>query len=199
MYIYRICTVLYMNGSVYDIRTLQIAKKKYLRRDLCRRYRSTHIYASLYVSVGHLPIPSNFTTVGKPQIFVNQYDSPIEVYSEASLSWIAYHNEVIFLFLRMQETIEEMKEERLTATNPEYAERAAMKKKDQGGGDNMGKTIAACIKDLEIMLLLHFIRSCRRPRGASGAPLRQDERQAVRLQQVQRHQHDRRGLQGKVT
>ncbi len=107
----------------------------------------THIYASLYVSVGHLPIPSNFTTVGKPQIFVNQYDSPIEVYSEASLSWIAYHNEVIFLFLRMQETIEEMKEERLTATNPEYAERAAMKKKDQGGGDNMGKTIAACIKD----------------------------------------------------
>ncbi len=31
---------------------------------------------------GHLPIPSNFTTVGKPQIFVNQYDSPLECYSE---------------------------------------------------------------------------------------------------------------------
>ena len=33
---------------------------------------------------GHLPIPSNFTTVGRPQIFVNQYDSPIDCYSEVS-------------------------------------------------------------------------------------------------------------------
>ncbi len=49
--------------------------------------------------LGHLPIPSNFTTVGKPQIFVNQYDNPIEVYSE--------------------ETIDEMKEERISITNPQ--------------------------------------------------------------------------------
>ena len=34
---------------------------------------------------GHLPIPKNFTTVGKPQIMVNQYDSPLEVYSEDTL------------------------------------------------------------------------------------------------------------------
>ena len=33
---------------------------------------------------GHLPIPANFTTVGKPAIYVNQYDNPIDVYSEVS-------------------------------------------------------------------------------------------------------------------
>jgi len=67
------------------------------------------IYYSLLS--GHLPIPSNFTTVGKPHIFVNQYDSPIEVYSD--------------------ETIEEMKEERLTMMNPDYQER---KQSEKGSG-----------------------------------------------------------------
>lgn len=57
---------------------------------------------------GHLPIPKNFTTVGKPQICVNQYDNPIEVYSD--------------------ETIEEMKDERLVMTNPEFANRIAQHK-----------------------------------------------------------------------
>lgn len=52
---------------------------------------------------GFLPIPPNFTTVGRPQITVNQYDSPLEVYSD--------------------DTIEEMKEERLVMQNPEVAER----------------------------------------------------------------------------
>jgi hypothetical protein len=52
---------------------------------------------------GFLPLPPNFTTVGKPQIVVNQYDSPMEVYSD--------------------ETLEEMKEERLTMQNPEVMER----------------------------------------------------------------------------
>ena len=36
------------------------------------------------LSVGHLPIPANFTTVGKPAIYVNQYDNPIDVYSDVS-------------------------------------------------------------------------------------------------------------------
>ena len=53
--------------------------------------------------LGFLPLPDNFTTVGKPQIVVNQYDSPMEVYSD--------------------ETLEEMKEERLTMQNPEVMER----------------------------------------------------------------------------
>jgi len=52
---------------------------------------------------GFLPIPPNFTTVGKPQITVNQYDSPLDVYSD--------------------DTLEEMKEERLVMQNPELAER----------------------------------------------------------------------------
>ena len=36
------------------------------------------------LSTGHLPIPANFTTVGKPAIYVNQYDNPIDVYSGVS-------------------------------------------------------------------------------------------------------------------
>jgi len=52
---------------------------------------------------GFLPIPPNFTTVGKPQITVNQYDSPLDVYSD--------------------DTLEEMKEERLVLQNPDLAER----------------------------------------------------------------------------
>ena len=59
---------------------------------------------SLYLTVlGFLPIPPNFTTVGKPQITVNQYDSPLDVYSD--------------------DTLEEMKEERLVMQNPDGAER----------------------------------------------------------------------------
>ena len=57
----------------------------------------------LLLRIGFLPIPPNFTTVGRPQITVNQYDSPLEVYSD--------------------DTIEEMKEERLVMQNPEVAER----------------------------------------------------------------------------
>ena len=53
--------------------------------------------------LGFLPIPDNFTTVGRPNIVVNQYDSPIDCYSE--------------------DTLEEMKEERITLQNPEVAER----------------------------------------------------------------------------
>ena len=56
-----------------------------------------------YCITGFLPIPPNFTTVGKPQITVNQYDSPLDVYSD--------------------DTIEEMKEERLVMQNPDLAER----------------------------------------------------------------------------
>jgi hypothetical protein len=56
---------------------------------------------------GYLPIPPNFTTVGKPQIVVNQYDSPLDVYSE--------------------DTLEEMKEERLTLQNPEVMDRIEKK------------------------------------------------------------------------
>jgi len=61
---------------------------------------------------GFLPIPPNFTTVGKPQITVNQYDSPLEVYSD--------------------DTLEEMKEERLVMQNPEVVDRmnAAAPKND---------------------------------------------------------------------
>jgi len=75
------------------------------------KYKRGHIPMNYYTDAmengpqlsGHLPIPANFTTVGKPAIYVNQYDNPIDVYSE--------------------DTIEEMKEERISVTNPEAAER----------------------------------------------------------------------------
>jgi len=60
---------------------------------------------------GFLPLPPNFTTVGKPHIVVNQYDSPLDVYSE--------------------DTLEEMKEERLTMQNPEVMERINQVKPEQ--------------------------------------------------------------------
>ena len=56
-----------------------------------------------FIFSGFLPIPPNFTTVGKPQITVNQYDSPLDVYSD--------------------DTLEEMKEERLVLQNPDLADR----------------------------------------------------------------------------
>jgi hypothetical protein len=60
------------------------------------------------LSVGFLPLPPNFTTVGRPNIVVNQYDSPIDCYSE--------------------DTLEEMKEERLVLQNPEATERIVQQK-----------------------------------------------------------------------
>ena len=62
---------------------------------------------SMTLFKGFLPIPDNFTTVGKPQMTVNQYDSPLDVYSE--------------------DTLEEMKEERLAMQNPEVMERIEQK------------------------------------------------------------------------
>lgn len=56
---------------------------------------------------GFLPLPPNFTTVGRPNIVVNQYDSPIDCYSE--------------------DTLEEMKEERLILQNPEVSDRITQK------------------------------------------------------------------------
>jgi len=61
---------------------------------------------------GYLPIPPNFTTVGKPQITVNQYDSPLDVYSD--------------------DTLEEMKEERLVMQNPDLADRITASQVDAG-------------------------------------------------------------------
>ena len=60
-------------------------------------------FSAYIYHLGFLPLPPNFTTVGKPNIVVNQYDSPLDVYSE--------------------DTLEEMKEERLTMQNPEVMER----------------------------------------------------------------------------
>merc|ERR1712168_926842 len=65
--------------------------------------------------LGHLPQPDNFTTVGKLGIEVNQYNNPIECYAD--------------------ETIDDMREEKVIIDHPELAEKIlkgnTQKHKDQ--------------------------------------------------------------------
>lgn len=53
--------------------------------------------------LGHLPQPDNFTTCGRLGIEVNQYNNPIEVYSD--------------------DTIEDMREEKVILDHPELADK----------------------------------------------------------------------------
>merc|ERR1712025_176392 len=53
--------------------------------------------------LGHLPQPDNFTTCGRLGIEVNQYNNPIECYSD--------------------DTIEEMRDEKIILDNPDLAEK----------------------------------------------------------------------------
>ena len=90
--------------DVHDLEHRKLRKRKLRGRKL----RGHGVY-NLFIVIfpGYLPVPPNFTTVGKPQIVVNQYDSPLDVYSD--------------------DTLEEMKEERLTMQNPEVVERINQK------------------------------------------------------------------------
>ena len=53
--------------------------------------------------LGHLPQPDNFTTCGRLGIEVNQYNNPIECYAD--------------------ETIDDMREEKVIVDHPEMAEK----------------------------------------------------------------------------
>ena len=53
--------------------------------------------------LGHLPQPDNFTTVGRLGIEINQYNNPLECYAD--------------------ETIEEMREEKVLIDHPELADK----------------------------------------------------------------------------
>ena len=53
--------------------------------------------------LGHLPQPDNFTTCGRLGIEVNQYNNPIECYAD--------------------ETIDDMREEKVIVDHPELAEK----------------------------------------------------------------------------
>ena len=99
---------------------------------------SLTIYAYFFFLItGFLPIPDNFTTVGRPQIVVNQYDSPLDVYGE--------------------DTLEEMKEERLTMQNPEVMERIEKVKPPQNPLEAMQQrafdpsksSVLGCIDDVQ--------------------------------------------------
>ena len=53
--------------------------------------------------LGHLPQPDNFTTCGRLGIEINQYNNPVECYAD--------------------ETIEEMREEKVLIDHPELADK----------------------------------------------------------------------------
>ena len=53
--------------------------------------------------LGHLPQPDNFTTCGRLGIEINQYNNPVECYND--------------------DTIEEMRDEKIILDHPELAER----------------------------------------------------------------------------
>merc|ERR1712055_1127005 len=53
--------------------------------------------------LGHLPQPDNFTTCGRLNIEINQYNNPVECYSD--------------------ETIEDMRDEKVLLENPDHAEK----------------------------------------------------------------------------
>ena len=53
--------------------------------------------------LGHLPQPDNFTTCGRLGIEINQYNNPVECYAD--------------------DTIEEMRDEKIILDHPELAER----------------------------------------------------------------------------
>ena len=61
------------------------------------------IQAMQHHGLGHLPQPDNFTTVGRLGIEVNQYNNPIECYHD--------------------DTIEDMREEKVIIDHPELAEK----------------------------------------------------------------------------
>merc|ERR1712013_581732 len=61
------------------------------------------LLAMQHHGLGHLPQPDNFTTCGRLGIEVNQYNNPIECYAD--------------------ETIDDMREEKVVVDHPELAEK----------------------------------------------------------------------------
>ena len=67
--------------------------------------------------LGHLPQPDNFTTCGRLGIEINQYNNPLECYAD--------------------ETIEEMREEKVLLDHPELADRMAKQNTQVGKRYNL--------------------------------------------------------------
>ena len=61
------------------------------------------LQAMQHHGLGHLPQPDNFTTCGRLGIEINQYNNPVECYND--------------------DTIEEMRDEKIILDHPELAER----------------------------------------------------------------------------
>merc|ERR550539_861298 len=72
--------------------------------------------------LGHLPQPDNFTTVGRLGIEINQYNNPLECYAD--------------------ETIEEMREEKVLLDHPEIADRMVKQNTQQHEKNQMNPMAA---------------------------------------------------------
>merc|ERR1712179_268312 len=101
--------------------------------------------------LGHLPQPDNFTTCGRLGIEVNQYNNPIEVYSD--------------------DTIEDMREEKVVLDHPEVADKLlksnAKKHEHQMNPIAMQK-LKADKFDPKRSSVMAAINASERPSGISG-------------------------------
>lgn len=85
-----------------------------IREKKLRRMGMEYILEAMqHHGLGHLPQPDNFTTVGRLGIEINQYNNPVECYAD--------------------DTIEEMRDEKIILDHPELAERvkSTQKPKEQ--------------------------------------------------------------------
>ena len=67
------------------------------------KYLYIHFHNGQHHGLGHLPQPDNFTTCGRLGIEINQYNNPVECYAD--------------------ETIDEMREEKIILDHPELADK----------------------------------------------------------------------------
>merc|ERR1712243_340286 len=82
--------------------------------------------------LGHLPQPDNFTTCGRLGIEVNQYNNPIECYSD--------------------DTIEDMREEKVILDHPELADKVI-----KGNADKHQEQNRAKMNPVAAQKLQHFV------------------------------------------
>jgi len=94
-----------------------------IREKKLRRMGMEYILEAMqHHGLGHLPQPDNFTTVGRLGIEINQYNNPLECYAD--------------------ETIEEMREEKVLLDHPEIADRMVKQNTQQHEKNQMNPMAA---------------------------------------------------------
>jgi len=98
-----------------------------VREKKLRRMGMEYILEAMqHHGLGHLPQPDNFTTCGRLGIEINQYNNPLECYAD--------------------ETIEEMREEKVLLDHPELADRMVKQNTQQHEKQQMNPIAAQRLK-----------------------------------------------------